>query len=113
MSFTNDTDYPVLIRGYGYRDGGTGYVKFEVYSVPTGRKVSIATSSRRNVRIATDTVQYTSSLAPGARKRIEYPVNGFQVTAVRTVRDRNGNIIHRDTYHSNYARITGITLIGR
>ena len=113
MSFTNDTDYPVLIRGYGYRDGGTGYVKFEVYSVPTGRDVNIATSSRRNVRIATDTVQYTSSLARGARKRIEYPVNGFQVTAVRTVRDRNGNIIHRDTYHSNYARITGITLIGR
>ena len=36
MSFTNDTDYPVLIRGYGYRNGGTGYVKFEVYSVPDG-----------------------------------------------------------------------------
>jgi vancomycin resistance protein YoaR len=113
MSFTNDTDYPILIRGYGFRDGGTGYVKFEVYSVPTGRKVSISTGSRRNLRYATDTIQYTSTLAPGVRKRIEYPVNGFQVTAVRTVRDRNGNVIHRDTYHSNYATITGITLVGR
>jgi len=113
VSFTNDTDYPVLIRGYGFREGGTGYVRFEMYSVPNGRKVSISTGKRQNVRYATDTVQYTSSLAPGARKRIEYPVNGFQVTATRTVRDRDGNVIHRDSYYSNYARITGITLVGR
>lgn len=113
VSFTNDTDYPVLIRGYGFRDGGTGYVKFEMYSVPNGRKVSIATGRKQNLRYATDTIQYTSSLAPGVRERIEYPVNGFQVTATRTVRDRNGNVIHRDSYFSNYARITGITLVGR
>jgi vancomycin resistance protein YoaR len=113
VSFTNDTDYPVLIRGYGFRDGGTGYVRFEMYSVPTGRDVDIHLGRRQNVRYATDTVQYTSSLAPGVRKRIEYPVNGFQVTSTRTVRDRNGNVIHRDSYYSNYARITGITLVGR
>jgi vancomycin resistance protein YoaR len=113
VSFTNDTDYPVLIRGYGFRSGGTGYVRFEIYSVPTGRKVSIATGRKRNLHLATDTVQYTSSLAPGVRERVEYPTNGFQVTAVRTVRDRNGKVIHRDTYNSNYATITGVTLVGR
>jgi vancomycin resistance protein YoaR len=113
MSFTNDTEYPILIRGRGWREGSAGYVRFDLYSVPTGRKVSIQTGARQNVRRATDTVQYTSSLAPGARKRIEYPVNGFQVTAVRTVRDKDGNVIHRNTYHSNYARITGITLVGK
>ena len=31
----------------------------------------------------------------------------------RTVRDRKGNVIHSDTYYSNYARITGIVLVGR
>jgi vancomycin resistance protein YoaR len=113
MSFTNDTEYPILIRGRGWREGGAGYVRFDLYSVPTGRKVTIQTGSRRNVRQATDTVQYTSSLAPGVRKRIEYPVNGFQVTSTRTVRDKNGKVIHRDSYFSNYARITGITLIGK
>lgn len=113
VSFTNDTDYPILIRGYGFRDGGTGYVRFEIYSVPTGRRVSIATGPKRNLRIAGDTIQYTSSLAPGVRQRVEYPTNGFQVTAVRTVRDRNGTVIHRDTYFSNYATITGVTLVGR
>ena len=113
MSFTNDTDYPILIRGYGYSKGSRGYVKFDLYSVPTGRTVGIATGSRKNIRRASDSVQYTSSLAPGVRKRIEYPVDGFQVTAVRTVRDRNGNVIHSNTYFSNYARITGIMLIGK
>jgi hypothetical protein len=81
--------------------------------VPTGRKVSIATGNRKNVRYATDTIQYTTGLAPGVRQRIEYPVNGFNVTTVRTVRDKKGKVIHRDTYYSNYARITGITLVGR
>ncbi len=113
MSFTNDTDYPLLIRGLGWRNGGSGYVKFEIYSVPTGRKVSFATGPKRNYRSASDTIQYTSSLAPGAAKRIEYPVAGFQVTVVRTVRDKSGKVIHKNTWFSNYARITGITLVGR
>ena len=113
MSFTNDTDYPLLIRGLGWRNGGAGYVKFEIYSVPTGRKVSFATGSRRNYRPASDTIQYTSSLPKGAAKRVEYPVAGFQVTVVRTVRDKSGKVIHKNTWFSNYARITGITLVGR
>jgi vancomycin resistance protein YoaR len=113
MSFTNDTDYPVLIRGYGYRKGSAGYVKFEIYSVPNGRRTTFSKPIVRNVRYASDTVQYTSSLAPGVRQRVEYPVDGKQVTVTRTVRDRKGKVIHRDTYYSNYARITGIVLVGR
>jgi vancomycin resistance protein YoaR len=113
MSFTNDTDYPLLIRGMGWRSGGSGYVKFEIYSVPNGRKVSFATGPKRNFRYGTDSVQYTSSLPSGSSKRIEYPVNGFQVSVTRTVRDRAGKTVHRDTWFSNYARITGIVLIGR
>ncbi|CAN5576702.1 hypothetical protein BH20CHL7_BH20CHL7_14140 [soil metagenome] len=113
MSFTNDTDYPILIRGFGYRKGSAGYVRFETYSVPTGRKVTFSKPIVKNVRQATDTVQYTSSLPAGTSKRIEYPVDGKQVTVTRTVRDRNGNVIHTDTYYSNYSRITGITLVGK
>jgi vancomycin resistance protein YoaR len=113
MSFTNDTDYPVLIRGYGYRDGGAGYVKFEIYSVPNGRKVSFSKPIVKNVRRATDTIEYTSSLPAGSSKRIEYPVDGKQVTVTRTVRDAKGKVIHTDTYYSNYSRITGVTLVGR
>ena len=66
MSFTNDTDYPILIRGRGWREGGAGYVRFDLYSVPTGRKVSFSQPIVRNVRHASDTVQYTSSLPAGS-----------------------------------------------
>jgi vancomycin resistance protein YoaR len=113
MSFTNDTDYPILIRGAGWSNGGDGYVRFRLYSVPTGRQVSFSKPIVENVRQATDTVQYTSTLAPGVAQRVEYPVDGKQVTVTRTVRDKDGNVIHRDTYFSNYARITGLTLIGK
>ena len=113
MSFTNDTRYPILIRAYKIRSGGAGYVKFALYSVPSGRKVSFSRPTVRNVRPASDTVQYTSSLAPGAAERVEYPVDGKQVWVTRTVRDKSGKVIHKETYYSNYARITGITLVGR
>ncbi len=112
MSFVNDTQYPILIRGYGYRNGSAGYVKFEIYSVPNGRKVVIGTPTVKNVRYATDTVQYTSSLPSGYRKRIEYPVDGKDVWRTVSVYQK-GKLLHRVTYYSHYARITGITLVGR
>jgi vancomycin resistance protein YoaR len=113
MSFTNDTRYPILIRAYKIRDGGAGYVRFELWSVPSGRKVSFSRPTVKNVRPATDTIQYTTGLAPGATERVEYPVDGKQVWVTRTVKDKSGAVIHRETYYSNYARITGITLVGR
>ncbi len=113
VSWTNDTDYPVLIRGYKIRNGSKGYVRFQIYSVPNGRIVTIGAPVVRNVRPASDSIQYTSSLAPGSSKRIESPVDGKQVWRTVTVRDRSGVVIHKTTYYSNYARITGIVLIGR
>ena len=113
MSFTNDTDYPILIRGYQIREGDDGWVKFDLVSVPTGRKVSLSKPIVRDVRPGKDSIEYTDKLPPGETERIESPVDGKKVTVSRTVRDRNGNVIHRDTYFSNYARITGITLVGQ
>jgi vancomycin resistance protein YoaR len=113
MSWVNDTGYPVLIRGFKIKDGAAGYVRFDLYSVPTGRKVTFSTPVVKNVRRATDTVQTTSTLAPGVRKRIEYPVDGKDVWVTRTVRDAAGKVIHQETYYSHYARITGVTLVGK
>jgi vancomycin resistance protein YoaR len=113
MSFTNDTNYPILIRAYKIRNGTAGYVRFEMWSVRTGRKVSFSKPIVKNVRYASDTVQYTSALRPGVRERVEYPTDGKQVWVTRTVRDRAGKVIHKETYYSNYARITGVVLVGR
>jgi vancomycin resistance protein YoaR len=112
MSWTNDTGYPVLIRGHKIQKGSSGFVRFELYSVATGRIVHFSTPIVRNVRPAFDSIQYTSSLAPGVRKRIEFPVTGKDVWVTRTVTDASGRIIHQETYYSHYARITGIVLVG-
>ncbi|TAL07865.1 MAG: hypothetical protein EPO00_08300, partial [Chloroflexota bacterium] len=113
MSFTNDTAYPLLIRGTGWSVGSKGYVKFVIWSVPTGRKVSFSTPIVKNVKPATDTTVYTTDLKPGVRERVEYPVDGKDVWVTRTVTDANGTVIHRETYYSHYARITGILRIGK
>jgi hypothetical protein len=65
-----------------------------------------------NVERGYDTVQYTSTLRRGERKRIEYPVDGMNVAVTRTVRDAGGRVINRDTFLSNYHRMVGITLVG-
>jgi vancomycin resistance protein YoaR len=113
MSFTNDTAYPILIRGYRIKDGGRGYVRFDLYSVPTGRKVSFSTPIVKNVRPATTRTQTTSSLPAGARRQIEYPVAGKDVWVTRTVRNAEGAIIHQETFYSHYSRIDGIILVGK
>ena len=75
--------------------------------------VTIGTPVVKNVRHAIDTIQYTSSLAPGARERVEFPTDGKQVWRTITVRDASGKVIHKVTYYSNYARVDGVTLVGR
>ncbi|HET7728285.1 MAG TPA: VanW family protein [Candidatus Limnocylindrales bacterium] len=112
MRWRNDTDYPVLIRGFRIQDGGRGYVRFDLYSVPNGRQVALSRPIVKNVRPASDSTQLTSTLPAGTTKRIEYPVDGKDVWVTRTVRDANGNVIHQETYYSHYARITGIVLVG-
>jgi vancomycin resistance protein YoaR len=113
MSFTNDTANPILIRGIRSSSGSKGYVRFDLYSVPNGRKVAFTNPIVKNVRKATDSVEYTTTLGPGRKKRIEYPVDGKQVWVSRIVTDANGKVIHRNQYYSNYSRITGIVLVGR
>jgi vancomycin resistance protein YoaR len=112
MSWRNDTDFPVLIRGYRIRDGGAGYVRFDLYSVPTGRKVSISDPTVRNVQRASDSTERTNQLPKGQTERIEYPVDGKDVWVSRTVRDAKGNVLHRDMFVSHYAEITGILRVG-
>ncbi len=112
MSFTNDTEAPILIKGINTRDGSRGYVRFDLFSVPTGRKTTFSAPTVKNRRSATTITQRTSSLRRGVRKQIEWPVEGKDVWVTRTVRDASGAIIHRQTYYSHYARITGIILVG-
>jgi vancomycin resistance protein YoaR len=112
MSFRNDTGYPILIRAYKIKQGSSGYVKFELYGVPTGRTVSIGGEVVKNVRPAIDTVQYTDSKPAGYRERLESPADGMDVWRTVTVKDADGKVIRETTYYSHYSRVDGVTLVG-
>ena len=112
MSFTNDTPYPVLIRGYKIKDGSSGYVRFDIYSVPTGRKVVISNPTIKNVRPA-PTRSSTRRASPRAFASAWSTFDGKDVWRTVTVLDASGKVIHKTTYYSHYARITGLTLIGK
>jgi vancomycin resistance protein YoaR len=112
MSWRNDTKSPILIRSYRWQVGAKGYVKFVLWSVPTGRTVTISKAIIKNFRPASDEPVYTTALAPGVRNRVEYPVDGKDVWVTVTVTDAAGKVIHKTTYYSHYSRVTGIVQIG-
>jgi vancomycin resistance protein YoaR len=114
MSFTNDMKTPILIRGVKIRgSGGAGYVRFEIWGTDDGRTVSIGQPQVRNVRQATTKTVSVSTLKPGEREQTEYPANGMDVTVTRVVRDKNGKVIHRDSYVSPYQLWNGRIEVGR
>lgn len=109
MRFRNDTRYPLLIRGFA----SPGIVRFEIWSVPNGRTTTWSRPSISNVVSGSDSVQRTSLLRHGQTQRIEWPVNGMDVSVTRTVRDSGGHVVHVDTFVSHYHRMVGILLVGK
>jgi vancomycin resistance protein YoaR len=109
MAWKNDTQYPVLIRGFA----SPGVVRFDLYSVPTGRSTTFTDPIVKNVNPGVELTQYTTSLPPGTSKRIEYPTIGQDTWVTRTVKDQDGNVIRTETFYSHYARVDGLTLIGK
>jgi vancomycin resistance protein YoaR len=109
VSFTNDMDHPILIRGINRRSA----VIFEIWGVPDGRTVSLSDPRIDNRRPAFEVIRYSDNLRPGQTRRVEWPANGFDSWVTRTVRSAGGQVLHEETYYSRYARIRGITLLGR
>ena len=108
MTFTNDTPYPILIRTYAR----PGVVRFTLYSVPTGRTVSISRPTVKNYIRGYTVVEHTKALRPGQIVQSEYQADGQDVWRTVTVRDKNGKIIDQKTYYSHYARMIGVIMKG-
>jgi hypothetical protein len=66
-----------------------------------------------NAETAQDWYQYTDAQAPGVQNRVEFAVDGFDSVVTRTVKDASGNVMHQDTFASNYKTITGLVMVGR
>ena len=108
MRWTNDTDYPIVIRSW-WSGGGTRVIHVELWSLPTGRTTTFAGGVKKDIVKASDGTQYVPSL-PGSQKtyRAEYPTDGYNTVVTRTVTDKSGAIIHSDTWSSRYAKVDGI-----
>jgi vancomycin resistance protein YoaR len=108
MTFRNDTEHPIVIRGFGT----PGQVTFQIWSVPNGRTVALSNPTITNSRSAIETTQVDTSMAPGTARRVEYPHDGFQSTVTRTVYGPDGDVVHQNTWFSDYRTVNGITLVG-
>src|SRR4029077_4504225 len=95
------------------RAGGRGWVRYEIWGVPDGRTVSLSQPSVSNVRQATTSTNYVSTLPSGVKEQVEYPANGMDVTVNRVVRNRSGRVIHSETFRTHYVLWNGIINIGR
>ena len=105
----NDSANPVYIRSVAK----PGIVTFELYSLPVGRTVAFSTPKVSGQVGAADYTEYTSSLPAGAAQRVEFPHPGMYVEVVRTVKDRAGVVLHRETWKSHYNEVDGRTLVGK
>jgi vancomycin resistance protein YoaR len=111
MSFVNDSQYPILIRGIN----GKNSVTFSIYGVPDGRHVHLSPAKVWNQQQAWTQYVYTADqtiVAPGHRKQVEFAANGFDSSVERVVTDANGKVLHDDTFHSSYERVIGRIYIG-
>jgi vancomycin resistance protein YoaR len=108
MTFRNDTPYPILIKA----TTRPGVVTFTLYSVPTGRKVTLTRPIVTNYQPSTTVVEHSASLRRGVTQQVEYRADGFDASVTRFVRDASGTLIHTDTFISHYGRVVGIVVVG-
>jgi vancomycin resistance protein YoaR len=109
MAFTNDSEYPILIRAITSRRR----VTFEIWGVPDGRRVSFAEPRIEDETEAKTFIEYTDDLPAGVLERVEFPADGFDSWVTRTVRDSHGAVIHDDTFFSAYGKVDGLIKLGR
>ncbi|MGI8929330.1 MAG: VanW family protein, partial [Candidatus Limnocylindrales bacterium] len=81
MAFTNDTGYPLVVRGIN----NLGAVTFEVWGVDDGRTVELSEPRIENVvKVPYMLVEYTDELAPGRRVRVNDAYDAFDAWVTRT-----------------------------
>jgi vancomycin resistance protein YoaR len=109
VKFINNTGHKILIRAYGLKRK----VIFEIWGIDDGRTVHLSKPRVENERKGIDYIEFTDELAPGERHRVADVYTGYQSWVTRTVRDKAGNVIDRDTFYSRYRPANGLVEVGR
>jgi vancomycin resistance protein YoaR len=114
LKWTNDTDYPIVIRAWTTY-GSNSTITFQLWSMPINRTVHWTGGEKRQVVAAvTDAPQYVTTLKPGQTYIAESPTDGFSTQVTRTVTDTNTGLLVRppDTWVSVYTVVNGLVQIG-
>jgi vancomycin resistance protein YoaR len=111
FKFRNDTGKALLIRSWVEADALTVAIVGK-----TGREVTYTTGAFYDVRKPTygksdPRVIYDSDLDPGVI-RWEIGVDGRSVKVERTVRDKSGKVLFRDTFVSHYQPLDWVKRVG-
>ena len=109
VAFTNDSEYPVLVRGIATEHK----VTFEIWGVPDDRQVSFSEPQVWDQSESWTEIEYTDDLPPGETERVEFAFDGFKSLVTRTVTAADGRLLHQDTFRSSYNRVIGLVLLGR
>ena len=113
MSFTNDMKTPILIRGVKIRGRRRGLRP--VRDLGHRRRADGQHRPAAGAQRPPGDDEHRVRLDAQARRaeQTEYPANGMDVTVTRVVRDKNGKVIHRDSYFSPYQLWNGRIEVGR
>jgi len=108
LRFKNDTDHHILVRGAS--DGIK--TTFVIYGTDEGREVDYDTSDFYDVVEMTTVTYPYSKLGPGTTEVKTIGQMGRGITVIRTVKDKNGKVIHKDEFVSTWKMIPREVRVG-
>ena len=109
MRFTNDTQYPIVIKSWISGGRSQAAIHIQLWSKPNGRTTVFSKPVVTDQVAASDGTTYVPSLPAGQKTyRKEYPTPGFSAVVSRTVTDATGALIHHETYTSHYTKVDGL-----
>jgi vancomycin resistance protein YoaR len=111
LRFVNDTGHHLLIHSQA--DSKNLEMFIEIYGTSDGRTAEIVDHRTWDARPAPPAIMIPDpTLAPGQKKQIDFAASGIRATFTNVVRDKNGEILRRDTYTSNYVPWAAKYLVG-
>lgn len=109
--FINDTPGHIIL--VSHVDEDNLYMNIELYGTDDGRESQISNYKKWGAVGAPPSEYYpTTDLPTGVTKQIDWAVSGIKTEFTHTVKDKDGNIIHNDTYYSNYKPWSAKYMIG-
>lgn len=109
--FKNDTDHHILLLYQN--DPEKLHMTTEIYGTNDGRVSEVHSYKKWGATGPLPTEYFpTNELPTGVKKQIDWAVGGVKTEFTHTVKDKNGNIIHNDTYYSNYRPWSAKYMVG-